>query len=671
GLLSGGFLHSASMAELVEAADLVRRIAAGHIAALPLGPEQAAPPDVDVFGVEASLLAPGALVETALRRLDGLRGSDDAADVDALVDLAGLIQANGPGLAQAAPAGRSSLLGGLVTRLRRFASDGSPRMEGAASGCLARLGADDADTLAARLSSWFDAASGPGGRRRLNKRLAGLLAPLYPLLASEPSWLGGLDERLSRASDEAFFARLPSMRGGFSTLAPAERVRLLEDRLGLLDPSGLNRTPAHQDDDPVLRAAVVSADRASRTFVAELMPELRIDSVVGSRRADRAPEATQVLGEPPGELPLAERWSLVLGVEGGRTPTGRRAAAALDELYGASAREGLGPRGDLASGRGGQGAAAPSAREWVAEVDRLFGAEVCEEVLGEAAQAGRLAVLEHLDPDGVRPSVELLTQVLSLRGGLPEREFSVLRRLASRIAGKLAEQLANRLSPALTGLSTPRPSRRRNRRIDFGRTIARNLDAARRRDDGSLAIAAREMVYRSPARRQMDWHLIFVTDVSGSMEASVVYSALVAAIFSALPAIDVRLFAFSTDLVDLSDTVDDPLSLLLEVQVGGGTRIGLGLRAAREAVRNPTRTLVVLVTDFEEGFSMPEVLTEVRALADAGVPLLGLASLGDDAAPRYHVGNAALVSGAGMPVAAVSPERLAQWVGDVIRNARR
>src|SRR4029434_446377 len=104
---------------------------------------------------------------------------------------------------------------------------------------------------------------------------------------------------------------------------------------------------------------------------------------------------------------------------------------------------------------------------------------------------------------------------------------------------------------------------------------------------------------------------------SGSMEASVIYSALVAAIFSALPAIDVRFFAFSMELLDFSRSVDDPLSLLMEVQVGGGTHIGLGLRAAREAIRNPSRTLVVLVTDFEEGASVPEMLAEVRMLADS------------------------------------------------------
>jgi hypothetical protein len=91
-----------------------------------------------------------------------------------------------------------------------------------------------------------------------------------------------------------------------------------------------------------------------------------------------------------------------------------------------------------------------------------------------------------------------------------------------------------------------------------------------------------------------------------------------------------------------------------------------GLRAAREAIKNPSRTLVVLVTDFEEGVSVPEMLAEIRMLADSGAKLLGLAALDDDARPRYHTGNAAAVASAGMSVAAVSPERLAQWVGDQI-----
>jgi hypothetical protein len=661
--LDGPFLCSASTAQLIEAAAVRHRIAAGHFAGLPLREADAASPDVDFFQARPELLDVQLLLEAALRGLDGLRGSDQPADVVALVDLTAMIRGD---LRHGAQGGTepSPLLPALTSRLVRMQREGSPRMQGAAWGALAMLTQVNMHRLGAILASWYDGGSTGDGRGQLRARLQGLLVPLLPLIYSDPDWLGGLQTRLASSPDEEFLSRLPALRGGFQGLPAADRARLLSDRLSVLEPGGPAATGGRRIDDPELLACATAADRAGRAAIAQLLSDFSLRQPGKSE----AHAAMIPISNPPGEIPLADRWRLVLGVKGCKSPTAFRAARALDQLYGASARAGRGQRDDLA-GRGGTEAPSPSAREWINDVNGLFGKDVCEEVLGEAAAGGRAAILEHLNPNTVRPSVSLLEQVLALRGALPERELGQLRKLARRITQRLAEQLANRLRPALSGLSTPRPTRRRSRRLDFARTLHMNLNTAYRRSDGRVALAPRRMVFRTPARRHMDWHLIFVVDVSGSMEASVIYSALVAAIFSALPAIDVRFFAFSTEVIDLSTSVNDPLALLMEVQVGGGTHIGLGLRAAREAIKNPSRTLVVLVTDFEEGVSVPELLAEIRMLADSGAQLLGLAALDDDAKPRYHTGNAAGVVSAGMPVAAVSPERLAQWVGDQIRGA--
>ena len=662
--LDGPFLHTASAAQLIEAAVLIERIAVGHFVGLPLREDDAAPPDVDLFEAPAELLDAEPLLNAALRGLDGLRGSDDPADVVALVDLTAMVRGDLRG-SSSARTERSPLVPALRSCLVRMQREGSPRMQGAAWGALAMLALVAVDELAAILASWYDGGSTTEGRGQLRSRLQGLLVPLLPLVSSDTDWLSGLESRFGGSADEEFLVRLPALRGGFQTLAPADRARLLADRLAVLEPAGPAAIRAQTIHDPESFAAAAAADRAGRAAIARLLPEF----VVREPGKQSAHAAMIRISDPPGEITLADRWRLVLGVKGGGSAKAKRAARALDELYGASAREGRGRRDDLA-GRGGTEAASPSAREWIDEVSGLFGADVCEEVMGDAAAAGRAAILEHLNPNTVRPSVNLLEQILALRGALPERELGQLRKLARRITERLAEQLANRLRPALSGLSTARPTHRRSRRLDFARTLDTNLATAYRRADGTIALAPRRIVFRTPARRQMDWHLIFVVDVSGSMEASVIYSALVAAIFSALPAIDVRFFAFSTEVVDLSNSVDDPLALLMEVKVGGGTHIGLGLRAAREAIRNPIRTMVVLVTDFEEGMSIPEMLAEIRMLADSGAKLLGLAALDDTAKPRYHTGNAASAVSSGMSVAAVSPERLAQWVGDQIRGAK-
>lgn len=662
--LSGAFLSTASAAHLIEAASLKQRIAAGHLAGLPLREEDLAPPDVERFDAPPDLLDAEPLLQAALRGLESLRGSDEPSDVIALVELTAMIR--GDYRAEVDAAASSPLLPALSSHLNRLQREGSPRMQGAGWGASAMIAQTRTDDLAAILASWYDGASSSEGRGHLRSRLQGLMVPLLPLIWSDPDWLRGLEGRLAASPDDEFLVRLPALRGGFDTLTPADRARLLSDRLAILQPGGPVTTYARRIDDPIALAAATAADRAGRAAIAGLLPDFVL------RPPGRADSEAPLISitEPPGEIPLADRWRLVLGVKGCNSGKGKRAASTLDQLYGASARAGRGYQDDLAGQGGGTEAASPAAREWVKDVMGIFGKDVCEEVLGQAAAGGRAAVLEHLNPNTVRPSVSLLEQVLSLKGALPERELSLLRKLARKITERLAAQLANRLQPALTGLSTAKPTRRRSRRLDFPRTLDQNLDTAYRRDDGSIALAPRRMIFRTPARRHMDWHLIFVVDVSGSMEASVIYSALVAAIFSALPATDVRFFAFSTAVIDLTESVDDPLALLMEVQVGGGTHIGLGLRAARDAIRNPTRTLIVLVTDFEEGVSIPEMLAEVRMLADSGAKLLGLAALDDDAKPRYHMGSAAAVVAAGMPVAAVSPERLAQWVGDQIRGSK-
>jgi Mg-chelatase subunit ChlD len=357
-----------------------------------------------------------------------------------------------------------------------------------------------------------------------------------------------------------------------------------------------------------------------------------------------------------------DRWRMILGHERERMqPRAARAVRALDELYGGG--HGEGSRGGQG---GGQEAAFPTVREWRDELEALFGARVFEEVAGQAAAAGRIGALLELDPSHVVPSVELLEQVLSLKGGLGEANLGRLRALIRHIVDELVRELAVRVRPALSGATGSRATRRPTRALHLPRTVGANL--GRVRDiDGERRLVPERLYFKQKQRRQMDWHVVLVVDVSGSMEPSVIYSAMMAAILSAVPWISVRFVAFSTEVIDLSEHVSDPLALLLEVRVGGGTHIAKAVRYARELAVVPQRTIVLVVTDFEEGFSPDALVGEVRALVESGATCLGIAALDDRGAPRYHVQIAEQVAAAGMPVAAVSPLELARWIGDKIR----
>ena len=180
-------------------------------------------------------------------------------------------------------------------------------------------------------------------------------------------------------------------------------------------------------------------------------------------------------------------------------------------------------------------------------------------------------------------------------------------------------------------------------------------------------MAPERLLFQTRQQRSLDWRIVLVVDVSGSMEESIIFSAITAAILAGLPAFSVHFLAFSTEVIDFTQRVSDPLALLMEVQVGGGTLIAPALRYARGLLTVPARSLVLLVSDFEDGGPVEELLGEVRALVECGARPLGLAALGDHGRARFCQATAEAVVAAGMPVAALTPLELARWVGQQVR----
>ncbi|MCY0923216.1 DUF5682 family protein [Streptomyces sp. H27-G5] len=629
--------ETAGLPELLEALDLLEVLGRGHLP----GASQGARRRAEALSEE--------LVEASVRSLPGLAGSEDPADAGALVALADRAAGRHLGLR-------------LDSALADLAASASPLMQGAALAVRVLLDLDPAHGLGDRAAGWVDGAGTPEARRALTRRLTGLLTAAGPLLGSSPTALIPLLDRVDGLADDRFLDRLPALRGGFDALSPAARGRLLDtvtERLG-------DRPDLSLDAPPGLLALWAAADAAGLAALKDLpLPAADTD-------APAVPDATAAPRPvDPGtrRLSAADRWRLLLGRQRDRLPSGARGyARALDELYGAGRGEGSADLDDGRGAGGGTDASFPTAREWSEELEALFGADVREEVLADAADAGRVDVLAQLDPTSVRPSMELLTSVLSLAGGMPEQQLARLRPLVRRLVDELARELATRLRPTLSGLATPRPTRRPGGKLDLARTLRANLAHTRRSADGRVVVVPERPVFSTRASREADWRLILVVDVSGSMEASVVWSALTAAVLGGVPTLSTHFLAFSTQVVDLTDRVDDPLSLLLEVRVGGGTHIAAGLAHARSLITVPSRTLVVVVSDFEEGAPLGGLLGEVRALAASGAHLLGCAALDDAGTPRYSVAIARQLVAAGMPVAALSPLALARWVGERLRG---
>ncbi|WNI28277.1 DUF5682 family protein [Streptomyces sp. ITFR-6] len=656
---------SGTLPELLGGLDLLDRIDAGHLPGL--APSDGHPAPGATVAARAARTAHAAelLTSAAVRQVDGLTGSEEPGDARALLELSQ----------------RADRVGGirLTDALARLAADGTPLIAAAAGAVRVLTGHEEAESFGGRVACWVDGAVDSASRAALTARLTGVLTVAGPLLTVGAGALDPLLHRVVELDDTAFLARLPALRGGFDTLSPAARDRLLdtvEERLG-------ERVDGLDADDPLELARRTAADLAARELLTGLglpvpppahddrLPPPPVDRPAAAHPTDGATTGTAPAptteAAPTRTLAPADRWRLVLGRRPERLPSGAaRLATALDELYGAG--HGEGSRGGLPGPGGGSGGGRepsfPGVREWSEELAALFGPGIREEVLAAAAGTGRQDVLAELDPTAATPSVELLRTILRYAGGLPEARLAALRPLVRRLVDELTRQLATRLRPALTGAMTARPTRRPGGRLDLPRTLRANLATARRTADGTVRVIPEKPVFRSRARRSADWRLILVTDVSGSMEVSTIWSALTASVLAGVPTLSTHFLAFSTEVVDLTGHVHDPLSLLLEVSVGGGTHIAAGLRHARSLIEVPSRTLVVVISDFEEGAPLGGLLAEVRALVNTGCHVLGCASLDDAGRPRYSTGVAGQLVAAGMPVAALSPLELARWIGE-------
>ncbi|MFD6443725.1 VWA domain-containing protein [Promicromonospora sp. NPDC060204] len=303
---------------------------------------------------------------------------------------------------------------------------------------------------------------------------------------------------------------------------------------------------------------------------------------------------------------------------------------------------------------------------WLSEAGSLFPRETFERMQVDAVSRYGLTELlqDETALETLEPSRELAVAMLQVRGALGDQAAAGLRRIIRRVVDDVVRRLRPRFATAVNGRidRSRRSMHRVARNFDWKRTLRANLG----RVDADGRMTVQDVRFSARAKRTLTWDVILLVDQSGSMAPSLLYSAVCAGILSGLPGINVQLYLFDTSVVDMSHLAADPVEVLMTAQLGGGTDIARAVRHAEKQVRNPSRTVVALVSDFYEGGSVSNLLTTVRRMASSGVTMLGLAALDEAAEPVYDQGTARHLAECGMEVAALTPERFAEWLGEVL-----
>lgn len=368
--------------------------------------------------------------------------------------------------------------------------------------------------------------------------------------------------------------------------------------------------------------------------------------------------------------PVLERWRLVLGQAGdsllggaGLSSEATARDAALDWLY---QRDGDLDRRDVRR-TAGLGASTLSTVDWLDDIHRLFPKDTIERLERDAVE--RYEILDVVtDPEvleRIEPNPTLLRAVLRTKHLMNPDVLRLARRIVEQVVRDLMEKMKTEVRQSFSGARSRRPSRlKRASSFDFRRTIQENLRHYRP-EERRLYVETPHFFSRT--RRRLDqWQVILVVDQSGSMAGSVIHSAVTAACLWGLPGVKTHLVAFDTEVVDLTADVDDPVELLMKVQLGGGTDIAKAVAYAAQLVEQPRRTIVAVITDFYEGGDPNRLVRTVKGLVEQGTHVLGLATLDEEANPEYDHDLAQRLADVGAHVGSMTPGELAGFLADRI-----
>ncbi|QQO09958.1 VWA domain-containing protein [Breznakiella homolactica] len=318
----------------------------------------------------------------------------------------------------------------------------------------------------------------------------------------------------------------------------------------------------------------------------------------------------------------------------------------------------------------GLGPSYPNLAKWLTDIRSYFPSDVVSVIQGDAIERKGLKQLL-LEPETlatVKPDINMVSTLLSLQGHIPKKSKEQARQLVKALVDEIMQYMEHDLKRAVTGAlnrrqHSPIPSLPNT---DWKRTIRKNL---KNYDREKKRIIPEKFYFFENRRHTKDWQIILDMDQSGSMADSIIYASIMGSIFASMPALDTRIVAFDTEVVDLTESCgDDPVDILFGVQLGGGTDINKSVKYCSQFVENPKKTMFILISDLYEGGVEAGLLRQLGDLKESGVTVLVLLALSDRGVPAYDEALARKISGLGIPAFGCTPNKLPELIGGALKG---
>ncbi|SFL08490.1 VWA domain containing CoxE-like protein [Paenibacillus sp. 1_12] len=379
-----------------------------------------------------------------------------------------------------------------------------------------------------------------------------------------------------------------------------------------------------------------------------------------------------------------KRWRLVLGaaseeklqalgggsgrlLDGDDVLMDEALAAIYDDTFEAS---GMDAGGSGKSRAAGLGPSSPKLAKWLGDIRSFFPQDVVSVIQADAIERKGLTQLL-FEPEllsQVKPDIQMVATLMALKGKIPEKTKETARQLVKAVVEEIVKRLSSNIQRAVTGAlnrrqHSPLPS---FTGLDWNRTIRANL---KHYDQERQLLIPQKVYFFDRARKSKEWTVILDIDQSGSMANSVIYASIIGSIFASMPALDTRVVAFDTEVVDLSEQcAEDPVDMLFGIQLGGGTDINKSVAYCEQFITEPKKTLFILVTDLYEGGNRSELLRRLDDLQQAGVKTICLLALSDEGKPSYDETVAKKLAQFGIPCFGCSPDRLPELIEGALKG---
>lgn len=304
---------------------------------------------------------------------------------------------------------------------------------------------------------------------------------------------------------------------------------------------------------------------------------------------------------------------------------------------------------------------------WITKIREVFPKETVEILEKHALDKYELTelltdkeVLEKLEPNK-----ELLKNILQMKHLMRGEILETAKQIVKKVADDITKKLESDVKKAIVGRVNKNKSSliKSSRNIDYKRTIKANL---KNFDTEKNRLVVDKVYFNDRVKKYNPWNVIIAVDESGSMLDSVIHSAIMAGIFSKLPMLKTNLVIFDTEVVDLSGYIDDPVTTLMSVQLGGGTNITKALQYCETLIENPHKTMVILVTDLYEGYGYGNMYATAKSIIESGAKLIVLTALDMEATPIYDKNAAQKMASLGAEVGAMTPGGLSEWIAKII-----